>query len=68
MWWHKLVTPVLGRLRQEDYTFETGLGFTARLCLKKQKETKTNLWVSANVVLREKFIALNAYIRNEKIC
>jgi hypothetical protein len=27
--------PALGRLKQEDYQFQTSLGYKARLCLKQ---------------------------------
>lgn len=34
------VVPTLGRLREEDYGFETGLGYNVRPCLKKKRERK----------------------------
>jgi hypothetical protein len=34
-WWHALVTPALGRLRQEDRDFEARLGCIGRFCLRK---------------------------------
>lgn len=34
------VIPDLGRLRQEDHEFETKLDYTARLCLKGNKNNR----------------------------
>jgi hypothetical protein len=35
--WYKLVIPALRRLRQEDYEFQTSLGYIVRPCPKKNK-------------------------------
>jgi hypothetical protein len=35
-----LVTPALGRLRQEDQKFKVITGYMASLCLKKKKKRK----------------------------
>jgi hypothetical protein len=36
VWWGTPVIPALGRLRQEDYKFQVGLGYIVRSCLKKK--------------------------------
>jgi hypothetical protein len=38
MWWHMPIILALGRLRQEDFKFETRLSYIARSCLKKKKK------------------------------
>jgi hypothetical protein len=37
-WWYTPVTPVLGRMGQEDYKFESCLGNTVRPSQKKKKK------------------------------
>ena len=34
-WWHTLVIPVIGRLRQEDRRFAASLSYLVRPCFKK---------------------------------
>lgn len=38
------IIPVLQRLRQEDYKFETSLGYTVRSCLYERKNTANGGW------------------------
>jgi hypothetical protein len=44
------IIPALGRPRQEDHKFKVSLGSTARLCLKKYKQSKCILHhLNANI-------------------
>lgn len=38
--WHMPVTITAGKLKQEDYKFQAGLGYTVRPCIKKRKKIK----------------------------
>jgi hypothetical protein len=40
MWYHTLVIPTLGRLKQEDHEFEASLGYVASLDPKIRRKHK----------------------------
>lgn len=47
------VIPALQRLRQEDYKFETSLGYTVRSCLYKRKNGGNGGWGEKSRCFRE---------------
>jgi hypothetical protein len=49
-WWYIPVILALGRLRQKDHKFKTGLGHRVRPCLKKQKQKTRNNTVLAHSI------------------
>jgi hypothetical protein len=41
-WWCTSVISALGKVKQEDHTFEAGLSYIARPCLQKKKKVSSN--------------------------
>jgi hypothetical protein len=68
--WYTPVIPALGRLRQEDLEFKGSLGYTVRLCLRKEKKKRNSpsqkaleLW--PQVFFLQQARLLSTYLSNQ---